>query len=130
MTETDVTRSSRRRGNRIYDAFKFIALIVLPALGTLYFALAQIWDLPNADKVVGTIVAIDTFLGVVLQISNHQYYKSGKNFDGEINFIQREGEDEKVRFEINKDPVDVIHDEPGKHSFEFRVNKLSERDST
>ena len=130
MTETDVTRSSRKRRNRIYDVFKFIALIVLPALGTLYFTLDQLWGFPNADRVVGTIVAFDAFLGVVLQLSTNEYYKKGKNFDGEINFIQREDGDEKVRFDINKDPVDVIHDEPGKHSFVFRVNKLSERDST
>ena len=125
----DESKKPNRFSNRLYDALKWIALIVLPALATLYSFLASTWDLPNADKVVGTIVAIDTFLGVVLKISTSQYYKKGKNFDGEINFIQQEGEDEKVRFDINRDPVDVIHDEPGKHSFEFRVNKLSERDS-
>lgn len=122
------TKTRKSMANRVYDALKWIALIVLPALATLYSFLAETWDLPNAAKVVGTIVAIDTFLGVVLKLSSNQYYKHGKNFDGEINFIQREDGDDKVRFDINKDPVDVIHDEPGKHSFEFRVNKLSERD--
>lgn len=122
MAET--SKPTKRFGNKVYDVLKWIALIVLPAFATLYSFLADTWDLANADKVVGTIVAIDTFLGIILKISTNQYYKKGKNFDGEINFIEQDGEDEKVRFDINKDPVDVIHDDPGKHSFEFRVNKL------
>lgn len=127
MTGTNDKRKTF--ANKFYDRAKTVALVVLPALGTLYFALDAIWGLPNVDKVIGTIVAIDTFLGVVLKISTNKYYKNGKNFDGEINFIKLEDdEEEKVQFAINKDPVDVIHDEPGKHSFEFRVNKLSERD--
>ena len=59
--------------NSVYDVLKYIAQIVLPALGTLYFALANIWGLPNAEQVVGTITAIDTFLGVLLGISTSIY---------------------------------------------------------
>lgn len=58
---------------KTYDVLKAIALIWLPAVGTLYFALAGIWGLPSAEEVVGTIVAINTFMGVVLQISSHNY---------------------------------------------------------
>ena len=61
--------------NRIYDILKWIALVVLPALGTLYFALASIWGLPYGQEVVGTITAIDTFLGALLGISSVQYHK-------------------------------------------------------
>lgn len=59
--------------NKTYDVLKWIAQILLPALGTLYFALAQIWNLPFAEEIVGTIVAIDTFLGVLLGISTSKY---------------------------------------------------------
>lgn len=52
-----------------------MAQILLPALGTLYFALAKIWGLPSAEEVVGTIVAVDTFLGTLLQLSSMQYKK-------------------------------------------------------
>ena len=45
----------------------------LPALGTLYFALAGIWGLPYGEQLVGTITAIDTFLGVILGISKSKY---------------------------------------------------------
>lgn len=61
--------------NRTYDILKWIAQIVLPALGALYFGLASIWGFPAADKVVGTITVIDTFIGVILGISTAQYNK-------------------------------------------------------
>lgn len=59
--------------NKVYDVLKYIAQIVLPALGTLYFALAGIWGLPYGEQIVGTITAIDAFLGAVLMISTKQY---------------------------------------------------------
>ncbi len=62
--------------DKLYDVLKWIAMILLPALGTLYFALAGIWGFPYAEQVVGTITALDTFLGVILGISTAQYNKS------------------------------------------------------
>lgn len=64
--------------NKVYDILKFIAQVVLPALGTLYFALAGIWNWPLGEQVVGTITAIDTFLGVLLGISTSKYNKEAK----------------------------------------------------
>lgn len=63
---------------KIYDALKFIAQILLPAVGTLYFALAGIWGFPYPEQVVGTITAVDTFLGVVLGISSAKYKKEAE----------------------------------------------------
>lgn len=63
--------------NKVYDVLKFIAMILLPALGTLYFTLAQIWGLPYAEQIVGTISAIDVFLGAILGISSSKYNKKG-----------------------------------------------------
>ena len=60
--------------NKVYDALKWVAQYLLPALGTLYFALAQIWGLPYGEQVVGTITAIDAFLGIILGISTQQYH--------------------------------------------------------
>ena len=68
------------KNNKVYDVLKWIALILLPALGTLYFALAQIWGFPYAEEIVGTVTAVDAFLGVILGISNAQYNKlNGSN---------------------------------------------------
>lgn len=68
--------------NKTYDILKWIAQIFLPALGTLYFALAQIWGLPKGEEVVGTITALDAFLGALLGLSSAQYYKDQEEEGG------------------------------------------------
>lgn len=83
---------------RMYDFLKFTAQILLPALGTLYFTLAGLWGLPNPDEVVGTVVAVDTFLGVLLGLASKRHRK--KNYAGEI--VKRKGE--SPRFDLEKHP--------------------------
>lgn len=61
--------------NKTYDILKWITTIVLPALGTLYFALSGIWGFPYGEQIVGTITALVTFFGVILGISTHNYNK-------------------------------------------------------
>ena len=62
--------------NKVYDVLKWIAQYLLPALGTLYFALSTIWGFPYGEQVVGTIKAIDAFLGAILGLSSATYYKN------------------------------------------------------
>ena len=69
--------------NRTFDILKFFTTLVLPALGTLYFALSQIWGLPYGEEIVGTITAVVTFMATILKISSVQYYKAEKDFSGE-----------------------------------------------
>lgn len=64
--------------NKAYDIIKWIAMVCLPALGTLYFALAGIWGFPYGEQIVGTIMAVDTFLGALLGISSIQYKNQKK----------------------------------------------------
>ena len=64
-----------RLSNKVYDVLKWIAMYLLPAVGTLYFALSGIWGFPCGEQVVGTITAVDTFLGVILGISTATYNK-------------------------------------------------------
>lgn len=78
--------------NKIYDTLKFIAMVVLPAIGTLYFALAQIWGLPYGEQIVGTITAVDAFLGALLGISTVQYNKKTTPME---EFLEEGGEDER-----------------------------------
>lgn len=61
--------------DKLYNILKWCAMYLLPALGTLYFALAGLWGLPYGEQIVGTITAVDTFLGVLLGISTAQYNK-------------------------------------------------------
>ncbi len=51
----------------------------LTAAGVLYLAIAAIWGLPYGEQVVGTITAIDAFLGALLGISTAQWKKGGYN---------------------------------------------------
>ena len=65
-----------KMSNKVYDVLKWIAMVALPAVATLYFALAGIWGLPYGEQIVGTITAVDTFIGVILGISSAQYKKN------------------------------------------------------
>lgn len=62
--------------NKMYDVLKWIALCVLPAAAALYLAIAKTWGLPYGEEISGTIMAVDTFMGVVLNISSAQYKKT------------------------------------------------------
>lgn len=61
--------------SKTYDVLKFIAQIALPALGTLYLGLSQIWGFPYGEQVIGTITVVDAFLGTILKIDSDNYYK-------------------------------------------------------
>lgn len=74
--------------NKLYDVLKWVAMYLLPAFGTLYFALSGIWGLPYGEEIVGTFTAIDTCLAVLLGISSANYNKKLNNVaakDGENN---------------------------------------------
>ena len=61
--------------NSNYDWLKWVAQIFLPSFGAFIFAIAQIWGLPYAEQIVGTVTAVDAFLGALLGISTHNYRK-------------------------------------------------------
>lgn len=103
---------------KLYNVLKFCALVVFPALGTLYFALAGIWGLPAAEQVVGTIVAVDTFLGVVLQISSTSYNSSTAL--GTLNIIETA---EKKTFDLSFEG-DPEYELEGKDRAVFKINKV------
>lgn len=102
---------------KLYDRLKWLAQVVLPALGTLYFTLAQIWGLGSGTEVVGTVMAVDLFLGILLGISQANYNKNvesvgqllvdsaGKKLfqiDGENTDVDKLGEKQEVRFKVKK----------------------------
>lgn len=105
---------------KLYDKLKYLAQVVLPAMATLYFALAGIWGLPSAEQVVGTIVALDTFLGVVLQLSANAYKKSDARFDGEVN-IAETADKKTFSLDLKGDPEDIHKQD----QLVFKVNKGS-----
>lgn len=108
----------------VYDRLKFVAQIVLPLLGTLYFSLSELWNLPYGLQVVGTITAFDLFLGSLLKASSASYYKNEANFDGELSMVEGDDGREKVVFDVKSDPETVVK-QFGKRSFEFKVKRNS-----
>lgn len=63
------------KSSKVYDILKWIALVVLPALSTLYIGLGQFWNIPYPSQIAGTIMLVDAFLGALLGISSIQYAK-------------------------------------------------------
>lgn len=107
--------------NRVYDTLKFATMIVLPALATLYFALAQIWGLPFGEEIVGTIAAISAFLGVVLRISTSNYEQSGAKFDGTIDIVET-ADTKTHQLNFDEDPYDLDR----KNEVVLKVNVVRE----
>ena len=91
--------------NKVYDALKWIAQYLLPAAGALYFALAGIWGLPYGEQIIGTISAVDIFLGVILGISSASYNKEFQQFNVPISALNETG---RVIFTV--DP-NILHNE-------------------
>ena len=61
--------------SKVYDVLKWIALVCLPALTTLWLTLANIWGFPYAEEIGATMTAITAFLGALLGVSSIQYKK-------------------------------------------------------
>lgn len=59
--------------NKVYDRLKDLALIILPALATLWLTISKIWGLPYGEEIAATITAVDVFLGAILKISSLTY---------------------------------------------------------
>jgi hypothetical protein len=108
----------------VYDRLKFVAQIILPALGTLVFAIGGIWGWRFTTQTVGTITALDLFLGAILQFSSAQYYKSGANFDGTIHI---EDTPEKTTHTLALNTP--VEDLTGKSSVTFNVAKVNKHEA-
>jgi len=90
-------------GDRAYNFLKYVAQVVLPAAATLVFALSEVWDFPQGLQIVGTITAVDTFLGLLLGLSTKTYNASGAKYDGAL-VVEEDGDKKVVRLELDSDP--------------------------
>lgn len=104
--------------NKTYDKLKQLALVVLPALGALYFALSQIWGLPYGVEVVGTITVIDTFLGALLKLSDGSWNNSEEKYDGSLEVATDDDGFKTVTLSVNEDPYEIDK----KKEVVFKVN--------
>jgi uncharacterized membrane protein len=106
--------------NKWYNFLKFVALILLPGLGTLYVGLAGLWNLPKVDEVTGTVVVVDTFLGLLVRYFAQKYANSDEKYDGVIDIEYPEDGVPVANLNLTEieDPLDVVH----KDELLFKVN--------
>lgn len=104
-------------GDNAYNRLKQSTTVIIPAVGALYFALAQIWHLPKGEEVVGTLATLNTFLGVVLGVSTRSYNKSDTKYAGVIE-VEETDEAKVLSFELN-DRAEPLEKQP---EVTFKVN--------
>ncbi len=105
--------------NKVYDVFKWLALIGLPAFSTAYFSLARVWGLPYAEQVIGTTAIVGTLLGTILGLSNQAYKNSDARFDGNLSVMSHDSSLIN-QLEITTPPEDLS----GKKAVTFKVKKV------
>lgn len=107
--------------NKLYDRLKFMTQIVLPALGALYFTLAQIWGMPHGEQVVGSITATVLFLGICLGISSSKYSPEPVEGTPVGDFIVEQGSEGQTiyRLALSGDPETFSE----KDVISFKVNR-------
>ena len=93
-----------------YTRLKWITLVVLPALGALYFGLSSIWGLPKGDEVVGSLAIVATFLGALLGVSTKAYNNSTAAVDGVVgaNGVDPDTGLPVIGMTINKTPDELL----------------------
>lgn len=121
LTPADNKPKDPALSNKLYDFLKFLAQVLLPAAGTAYAGVAALWGWGAVTQVVGTIVAVDTFLGVVLAFLTQQYNKSDAPYDGTIHVTEDPDSGLKQAVMLLKNyqnPADVVNQD----SVTFKVS--------
>lgn len=59
--------------NKTYDFLNALVRYILPAAGTLYFTLSELWGFPNSAEVVGTIAVVATFGGLIIALARNNW---------------------------------------------------------
>lgn len=113
-------RSNMLLNDSTYKVLKFLAQILLPALGALYFGLAQIWHLPKAEEVVGSVTVIDTFLGLILGLSTKAYNDSDVKYDGVFSVVPH---DDGSALRLTSVDHNALDPATGKEELLFKVVK-------
>lgn len=93
---------------KLYDTLKLVALVLLPALSTVYFGLGNIWGWPNIEQVIGSIAVIDTALGTLIGVSSKRYNNSDVRFDGVIVSEHDGGGLQSASLELKGDPETIL----------------------
>ena len=93
--------------NRTYDFIRFLVELFLPGLGTLYFALSQIWGFPYGEAVVGSVVAVAVFLGSLVKVSRAKYTPAESVIGGKLVVDETDPEKDTFMFEVDTPLFDL-----------------------
>lgn len=113
LTVTDVTPSATEPkthpllSNKSYDQLKPLTTMVFPAVIAAWLTVAGIWDIANAEKIAGTLAALNALLGVVLAFATKAYNNSDVKFDGSVDVQTLDGV-KTVVMDIKTAPEDMI----------------------
>lgn len=107
--------------DKVYGFLKWVTQIVLPALATFYLTIGALWGLLEPEKVAATIVAVDTFLGVILMVASKSYQNSPARFDGSMRVFQVP--QKQVLIDFGTKPDEVIE---GKDEVLLQVKHLDQ----
>lgn len=91
----------------IYSKLKHTASIVLPAVSALYIALAQVWHFQHVEEVVGSLTAVNAFIGALVALSTRTYNNSDAKYAGEIK-VTDDGLKKTASLVVNGDPEDML----------------------
>lgn len=106
--------------NKVYEVMKWFVTVVLPAVGSAYFALGNIWDFPSVENVVGSLAVLATFLGTVLGISTMNYRSGPGAPDGTFDVVEDPGGMRTVHLNLHEDPETIL---TTKDKITFTVHK-------
>lgn len=117
--------------SKVYDSLKWFTLIALPALGTAYVGLAQVWNLPFASQISQTSVVLVLLLGGLLGVSSANFNKAAAvaaatasaptKVDGIMHIDSSDPKKDVFSFELFEYPEGF----PERDSLTFKVEKVS-----
>lgn len=93
--------------NKTYDVLKWLTLVVLPAIGTAYLALAAVWGLPYGEQVSQTIIVVCTLLGAMLGVSTKNYNKEIGLRDGTLELSKTQDQAVKTEEKAHQEEMDL-----------------------
>lgn len=94
--------------NNVYDFLKWAVLIAIPAFGTFYSIMAGVWNLPYANEVGTTCLAVATLLGALIGVATRNYNKSDSKFDGTLVISNAANPEVPTNYNFNVGDLDAL----------------------
>lgn len=94
--------------NKVYDFLKWAVLIAIPAFGTFYQIMANVWHLPAANEVATTCLALATLLGALIGVATVNYNKSDSKFDGTLQITNAADPTVPTNYNFNVGDLDAL----------------------